>query len=181
MPSQWTDALAGQQPQGILERPLASALGLSSTGRAPSKTGSAGGNATIRDLLINQSCREAASGGYNPDLTACFSPTLCARRATQVQSKAGQHPQLSPMHQPPFPHPTDPLLWHHSLDSFFQLQSPGAQMRDKRAQTRGTCTSGQTIASSQAGARSGNSSLGRMIRSAHQSTAQHGAAYRSAA
>jgi len=61
LPAQWTNALAGQQPQGILERPLSSASGLS-TGRASCMTGGAGGSATIRDLLINQSCREAASG-----------------------------------------------------------------------------------------------------------------------
>ena len=58
------------------------------------------------------------SGGYNPDLTACFSPTSSARQTAQLPSKAGQHTQLSPMYQPPFPHPTHPLFWHHSLDSF---------------------------------------------------------------
>ncbi len=62
LPSQWTNALAGQQPQGILEQPLSSASGQGSIGRASCMTGSAGGSTTIRDLLINQSCREAASG-----------------------------------------------------------------------------------------------------------------------
>ncbi|DBA67875.1 TPA: hypothetical protein ACH3X2_014157 [Trebouxia sp. C0005] len=114
LPSHWTNALAGQQPQGILERPLLSASGLSSTGRASCKTASAGGNATIRDLLIDQSCREAASGGYDADLTACFSPTSSAWQAAQMQSEAGQYTQLSPMHKPPFPHPMHPLLWHLS-------------------------------------------------------------------
>ncbi|DBB03480.1 TPA: hypothetical protein ACH3X3_010833 [Trebouxia sp. C0006] len=60
-PPHWTKVLAGQQPQGILEQPQSLASGVSSIGRAPCMTGSAGGSATIRDLLINQSCREAAS------------------------------------------------------------------------------------------------------------------------
>ena len=68
-PPQWTKVLAGQQPQGILEQPQSLASGVSSIGRAPCMTGSAGGSATIRDLLINQSCREAASGELTPKLS----------------------------------------------------------------------------------------------------------------
>lgn len=56
LPSVWKSALAGQVPQGSLG-PSAS-----SRGRPSCLTGSAGGNATLRDLLIDQSCREAASG-----------------------------------------------------------------------------------------------------------------------